>query len=144
MTWSNPDKPHSAHATMPMSVPTRDTVDRLELSADHVVGERCERVDHFGAGQFVQLLARFIRVIARLFQRLVRAVAPAHGLHYVPRFVLAEPAVVVDFDRREHQWKSRESFSNVVAGWLTHLVFRACVVEHIVSDLKCEPQLAAI
>src|SRR5262249_11598348 len=42
MTWSDADEPDPTHATT-MPIPTRDTGDRLELSAHHVVRQRDER-----------------------------------------------------------------------------------------------------
>src|SRR5690349_5962305 len=130
MTWSDADEPDPAHATT-TPIPTRDTADRLELSAHHVVRQRRERIACFAGTERAQMRTRGVGMFARLLERTLRSVAIAHRLDDVTRFVFTESPAVFERYRREHQRKGRESIMHVVADGLADLAFRGGVVEDV-------------
>ena len=57
----------------------------------------------------MQSIARRTRMRAGLIERSPRSFADAYSLHNLERFALAQPSIVLELDRREHQRKGRET-----------------------------------
>src|SRR5690348_254458 len=83
-------------------------------------------------------------MFARLFERLLWSAAVANGLNDLACFILSRPSIVFDLNRRKHQWKSRKTLENVMSNRLADLALRACVIEHVVSDLERKPKMMTI
>src|SRR5439155_18711014 len=92
----------------------------------------------------MQSIARRTRMRAGLIERSPRSFADAYSFHNLERFALAQPSIVLELDRREHQRKGCETFEDVVPNWLANLAFGADVVEHVIGDLKGEAKRPAI
>src|SRR5207249_425517 len=138
----------------PRPSPTRDTAVRLELSADHVGGQRLEGIARLTLLNRLELPSRERGILLCDGRRLPRCSARAHDLDDLPslfrhqlmtvtenRLQPARGRAVLD---REHQWKSCKTVSDVVSDRLSDLAFRSGVIEHVIRNLKGQPEPVAV
>src|SRR5712692_3751525 len=127
---------------------------RLELSRNHVVGERGQRLHCLATTHSHELVARIGCQRACALDGTLGSMARPNERHDLlrldrgQRVSRAEQWRQATGDRsllhREHERKRGETFGDVVADRLADLVLGARVIEHVVRDLECEPEETAV
>src|SRR5438552_16820438 len=82
----------------PCPTPPGTQGERLELSADHVVGQRGKRRRGVAGTDCFELFACRIGVSSRFFERALRTMAAAAGLDSAARLLLVQTPAVFDLD----------------------------------------------